>query len=422
MRSAGIRPVTPELKLVASDPLGSPWGFESEGRPASPSAVLDGARPTSVSWCAWTGRFSAPPCARRPARRRRWGPWPSPSGRATSGAGRYHETAAAAGEAALSACGAACSVVLAFERCGAYAADPDAGTTAVGWAESSGSADGARRAALSAYGSRGGTGCVAGVWGCNGPVVEEGLGLDRATRREIQQGLEAAGFDLGGADGLFGPRTRSAIRRWQSSRGGRATGYLDDASAAALRPGGVPVPVEAVVAQEAAGATPAPADPFAALEQAFASERDAEGSVDREVADAVPEDPFAALGRAFASEAAESSASAETVGVGGAEAVTPDPFAALEQALAAETLAEPTEEDGPDIEAAEPVDFAEWTRAVNAGVAAAEQAAAEAEAAASGAGATRVRTAACVSAREHLTPALSRVEDLTVGDEARPRT
>ena len=35
---------------------------------------------------------------------------------------------------------------------------------------------------------------------------------------------------------MFGPRTRAAIRGWQTSRGSRATGYLDGPSAAALRP------------------------------------------------------------------------------------------------------------------------------------------------------------------------------------------
>ena len=41
------------------------------------------------------------------------------------------------------------------------------------------------------------------------------------------------------ADGLFGPRTRAAIRAWQSSRGGRATGYLDGPAVEALRTTGV---------------------------------------------------------------------------------------------------------------------------------------------------------------------------------------
>ena len=35
---------------------------------------------------------------------------------------------------------------------------------------------------------------------------------------------------------MFGARTRAAIRSWQASRGVRATGYLDGASMAALRP------------------------------------------------------------------------------------------------------------------------------------------------------------------------------------------
>ena len=71
-------------------------------------------------------------------------------------------------------------------------------------------AEGARGAALSECGSRVGSGCVVRVWGCNGHVVV-GLGLDRAARREIQAGLQAGGFDPGGADGMFGPRTRAAI-------------------------------------------------------------------------------------------------------------------------------------------------------------------------------------------------------------------
>ena len=147
-----------------------------------------------------------------------------------------YETAAAAGTRALSECGSGCSVVLTFGRCAAYAANQDADSTAVGWAESFASSDGARQAALGECGSRGGTGCIVRVWGCNSHVVEEGLGLDRAARRQVQEGLQAAGFDPGGADGMFGARTRAAIRSWQASRGVRATGYLDGTSMTALRP------------------------------------------------------------------------------------------------------------------------------------------------------------------------------------------
>ena len=68
---------------------------------------------------------------------------------------------------------------------------------------------------------------------------------------------------------------------------------------------------------------------------------------------------------------------------------------------------------------AEPADLAEWVREVNAGVTAAEEAAAEAEAAAAGSGSWFSRAAACVNAQDRLTGALARVEALTVG-ESRP--
>ena len=42
-----------------------------------------------------------------------------------------------------------------------------------------------------------------------------------AARRQIQKGLAAGGFDPGGADGLFGPRTRAAIRRARRRTVGR---------------------------------------------------------------------------------------------------------------------------------------------------------------------------------------------------------
>ena len=173
--------------------------------------------------------------------------------------------AASAPSAALRECGAGCSVVLTFERCPAYAADQDADSTAVGWAESS---------ALGECSSRGGgSGCIVRVWGCNGPVVEDGLSLDRTARRAIQEGLQAAGaiqeglqaagFDPGEADGMFGPRTRSAIRSWQTARGARATGYLDGSSVASLRPSvaGQPTFREREPPGAAAASAAAPAAP-----------------------------------------------------------------------------------------------------------------------------------------------------------------
>ena len=74
-------------------------------------------------------------------------------------------------------------------------------------------------------------------------VVEASLGLDRPTRRLIQQGLRNDGFDPGVPDGLFGPRTRVAIRRWQEARGEPGSGYLNGAEAQLLRAAGSPAAV-----------------------------------------------------------------------------------------------------------------------------------------------------------------------------------
>ena len=78
-------------------------------------------------------------------------------------------------------------------------------------------------------------------------AVEASLGLDRASRRVVQQRLAAAGFDAGAPDGMFGRVTRAAIRAWQTSHGLSATGYLDAAQAEALRAGAPPRPPAATV-------------------------------------------------------------------------------------------------------------------------------------------------------------------------------
>ena len=68
--------------------------------------------------------------------------------------------------------------------------------------------------------------------------VEAGLGLLRSDRRILQHALNALDFDVGGADGKFGPRTRRGVRGWQESKGYPATGYLTGAQVAALEPFG----------------------------------------------------------------------------------------------------------------------------------------------------------------------------------------
>ena len=66
-------------------------------------------------------------------------------------------------------------------------------------------------------------------------AVEEALGLGQDEREAVQAGLRVSGFDPGPVDGVFGPRTREAIRGWQESRGLPASGWLDAAAAAELR-------------------------------------------------------------------------------------------------------------------------------------------------------------------------------------------
>ncbi len=219
--------------------------------------------------------FSAQSCTCCQGRRRRprWVRWRSTSARATSTAGRWTtRRRRRRGWRRWGSAARAARWCLTFERCAAYAADQDSDSTAVGWAESYSSSSEARQAALGQCGARGGgSGCIVRVWGCNSPVTEEGLGLDRAARRQVQEGLRAAGFDPGVADGLFGPRTRSAIRSWQTSRSARATGYLAGASVAALRPSMAGQPT--FRAPEPAGAAAASAAPGAAAPAASASEQ-----------------------------------------------------------------------------------------------------------------------------------------------------
>lgn len=78
--------------------------------------------------------------------------------------------------------------------------------------------------------------------------VRAGLGLDtsgnpnasdqKAALRLIQGHLLAAGFDPKGIDGVMGPNTRSALRKFQAAKGITVTGEPDDVTKVAL---GVPL-------------------------------------------------------------------------------------------------------------------------------------------------------------------------------------
>ena len=90
------------------------------------------------------------------------------------------------------------------------------------------------------------------------------LGLGREQRRRVQSCLKGLGFDPGGMDGVFGPRTRAAIRAWQASRGDEESGYLDEESSNRLGAGdggcpGEPQARNAARIEPEAAPAPAPA-------------------------------------------------------------------------------------------------------------------------------------------------------------------
>ena len=65
------------------------------------------------------------------------------------------------------------------------------------------------------------------------PAVEPDW--DHETKRMIQLGLNELGFGTGSPDGIFGEKTREAIRKWQESKGLRVTGSLTAAHGTALK-------------------------------------------------------------------------------------------------------------------------------------------------------------------------------------------
>ena len=78
----------------------------------------------------------------------------------------------------------------------------------------------------------------------NPKAVEAALRLRRDDRAMIQRGLNAMRHAAGPDDGLFGRRTREAIRRYQSAKALPQTGYLTEDQAASLIARGKRVRVE----------------------------------------------------------------------------------------------------------------------------------------------------------------------------------
>ena len=66
-------------------------------------------------------------------------------------------------------------------------------------------------------------------------LKKDALGLEHSDRLAIQRALTVLGEDVGPVDGLFGKRTRRAIRAWQQGKGAEPTGYLTSEQAQALK-------------------------------------------------------------------------------------------------------------------------------------------------------------------------------------------
>lgn len=84
-------------------------------------------------------------------------------------------------------------------------------------------------------------GCATGALNCNGnrqrsrtstrsraPQMSAAQRAQIAETKSVQQALNAFGFNVGGADGQAGPKTRAGISQYQAYMGYPATGHLDE--------------------------------------------------------------------------------------------------------------------------------------------------------------------------------------------------
>lgn len=93
--------------------------------------------------------------------------------------------------------------------------------------------------------------------GASPAAVEAALKLTRAQRVQIQRQLSDLRYDPGVADGLWGSKTRAAIKAWQKANRQRETGYV---TAAQVK----------LIASQAGASAPVPgADSEAALEESL---------------------------------------------------------------------------------------------------------------------------------------------------------
>lgn len=67
-----------------------------------------------------------------------------------------------------------------------------------------------------------------------GGIGQQGGMQDQASVRQVQEKLSQQGYDVGPIDGIFGPRTEQAVRKFQEDKGVQPTGQIDQQTMAAL--------------------------------------------------------------------------------------------------------------------------------------------------------------------------------------------
>ena len=67
--------------------------------------------------------------------------------------------------------------------------------------------------------------------GVSKPVAQE---LSNEKVRQVQQALQSKGHDVGPIDGMYGPRTASALREFQRAQGMSPSGRMDHETLASL--------------------------------------------------------------------------------------------------------------------------------------------------------------------------------------------
>lgn len=66
-----------------------------------------------------------------------------------------------------------------------------------------------------------------------GDAMQGGM-QDQASVKQVQEKLSEQGYDVGPVDGIFGPKTQQALRKFQQDKGVQPTGQIDQQTMAAL--------------------------------------------------------------------------------------------------------------------------------------------------------------------------------------------